>query len=209
MVPSSRFDFSTYLPSSKPHVSNLSSTTIIRRASINDISQISELLTLSFNNFNDFTYWIYPLFKLGVCQDLRGRLQSPDNPETKPNSCCLVAVSISKIGKEIQQSVVGTAELSFPSTSCWYSNKKYAYISNLAVNKNYRRQGIASKLLLQCELIAQQKSFAQIYLHVLTNNKIGQQLYLKNGYDIKQVETNLYSLFVTSKRRLLLAKTLK
>ena len=210
MVPSSWFDLTNHLscffPTSNQKVS---STTIVRPAGVHDISQIGELLTLSFNNFNDFTFWIYPLFKLGICQDLRGRLQNQDNQDSNPPSLCLVAVMMNKIGKEIHQNLVGTVELSFPSASPWYRHQKYAYISNLAVNKNFRRQGIASKLLTKCELIAKQKNFEQISLHVLASNKIGQELYFKNGYDIKQVETDLYSLFITSKRRLMLTKSLK
>jgi ribosomal protein S18 acetylase RimI-like enzyme len=209
MVPSSWFNFSDNLPSSGFTANNSLSTTIVRPASLNDLSQIGELLTLSFNNFNDFTFWIYPLFKLGVCQDLRGRIQTQENQAKNSDSLCLVAVFISKLGKEINQSVVGTVELSFLSTSRWFGKQKYAYISNLAVSKNYRRQGIASKLLHQCEIIAQQKNLPQISLHVLASNKIGQEVYFKNGYDLQQVETDLYSLFVTSKRRLLLTKSLK
>ena len=204
MVQSSWFDFPHNLSAYPP--ANLSSTTIVRPARLDDISQIGEILTLSFNEFNDFTSWVYPLFKLGVCQDLRGRLQNQDQDS---DNLCLVAVMISKMGREISQSVVGTVELSFRKRSYWYNHQKYAYIANLAVSKNFRRRGIASKLLIKCEQIARQRNFAQISLHVLAGNKIGQGLYLKNGYDIEQVETDLYSLFVTSKRRLLLTKSLK
>ncbi len=177
MVQSSWFDFSHGLPPHSP--TNLSSMTIVRSACLDDISQVGEILTLSFNNFNDFTCWIYPLLKLGICQDLKGRLQNQDT-----DSLCLVAVFMSKMGREIYQSVVGTVELSFCRRSRWYNHQKYAYITNLAVNKNYRRQGIASQLLKKCEQIAQQKEFEQISLHVLASNKIGQELYLKNGYAI-------------------------
>jgi ribosomal protein S18 acetylase RimI-like enzyme len=204
MVQSSWFDFSHNLPAYSSI--NLSSTTIVRPARIEDISQIGEILTLSFNEFNDFTWWIYPLLKLGVCQDLRGRLQNKDQDF---ESFCLVAVMINKMGREIYQKIVGTVELSFRNHSHWCNHQKYSYIANLAVSENCRRQGIASKLLSKCEQIAQQRNFEQISLHVLAGNKIGQELYLKNGYEIKQVETDLYSLFVTNKRRLLLTKSLK
>ena len=153
------------------------------------------------------TSWIYPLFKFGICQDLQGRLQN--QAENRHQGICFVAVIINKAGKELSQTVVGTIELSFQKRSHWYNHQQYAYISNLAVNKNCRRQGIASKLLTKCEQIAKQKNFAEISLHVLASNKIGQELYFKNGYEVKQVETDLYSLFVTSKRRLLLTKSLK
>ncbi len=210
MVQSSWFNFPHSSVYSSP---NLSSTTIVRPARLDDVSQIAEILTLSFNNFNDLTLWTYPLFKLGISQDLRSRLQNNSFQEqaraesNEADRCCLVAVMMTKIAGKICQNVVGTVELSFRSRSHWYNHQKYAYIANLAVCKNYRRQGVAHKLLVQCEQIAKQKDFKQISLHVLASNKPAQELYQKNGYDIKQVETDLYSLFVTSKRRLLLTKS--
>ena len=202
MLQSSWFNFSHHT-NSYPYT-NLSSTKIVRLARIEDVVQMGEILTLSFNDFNDFTFWLYPLLKLGICQDLRGRLQNPPL-----DNFCLVAVMINKMGKEIYQSVVGTVELSFRTRSHYHNHQKYAYIANLAVDQNYRRQGIASLLLNKCEQITKQKNIDSISLHVLASNQMGKELYLKNGYHIEQVETNLYSLFVVNKRRLLFTKSVK
>jgi ribosomal protein S18 acetylase RimI-like enzyme len=78
----------------------------------------------------------------------------------------------------------------------------------LAVSKNYRRQGIGSQLLSKCEKIAKDQGFNELCLHVLASNQSGQQLYSQNNYTLRQIETDLYSLFVPSKRRLLLAKSI-
>ncbi len=198
---SSLFDSSNFLPSSSPV--KLSSKISIRPAIIDDINQLGEVLTLSFNNFNDLTLWIYPFVKLGVCEDLRSRLKKDD-----PDHFCLVAVNNIVFNSETKTQILGTVELSFRKNYNWQGIKKYAYIANLAVNKSYRRQGIGSQLLTKCEEIAQNHGFNEIYLHVLANNKSGQELYLYQGYSVRQVETDLYSLFVPSKRRLLLMKTI-
>ena len=207
MTQSSWFDFT---PNFSSGISpNLSSTTIVRHAQLDDVSSISELLTLSFTDFNGFTFWTYPLYKLGISTELRSRFKEQLAKEKSDrDSYCLVAVQISNVDKQISQEIVGTVELSVRTRSSWHNHSQYAYIANLAVNENNRRQGIASKLLAKCEQIAQERNLSEISLHVLASNEIGQKLYEKNGYDVKQIETDLYSLFVTSKRRVMMGKEL-
>lgn len=179
------------------------SSTIFRRANLDDVEEIAEVLTLSFNNFNDLTFWIYPLMKIGVCQDLRQRLQS-DNQE----HICLIAVNLVQRGLKIKEEVLGTVELSFRERFSWHKREKYAYVANLAVRKNYRRLGIARELLCRCEQIAQEKNYQHLYLHVLASNHTAQHLYMNHGYTVQEVETDLFSLFVPSQRRLLMTKSL-
>lgn len=176
---------------------------IFRRANLDDVEGIAEVLTLSFNKFNELTFWIYPLMKIGVCQDLRKRLQNDEQ-----ESICVIAVNVINQGNKVKEEVLGTVELSFRERYHWQKKEKYAYIANLAVRKNYRRQGIASELLFRCEQIAQEKNYGHLYLHVLASNQNAQQLYVNNGYTIKEVETDLFSLFLPSQRRLLLSKSL-
>lgn len=181
----------------------LSTKVQIRLATLDDISQIGGVLTLSFHKFNDFIWWIYPLIKLGVCQDLRNRLRA-----NNPHYACIVAVIPENSLTGTKEQIIGTVELSVRCRYHWQGRKQYLYLANLAVGQDYRRQGIGSQLLKYCEQIAANWSFAQLYLHVLASNNQAQQLYLQNGYKIQQVETDLYSLFVTSQRRLLLTKSI-
>jgi ribosomal protein S18 acetylase RimI-like enzyme len=200
-VQSSFFGFHNFFP---PTSSNQKSSGIlVRLAKLNEVNQIGDVLTQSFNNFNDLTLWIYPFIKLSVCEDLRNRLKKAD-----PDHYCIVAVNTFLSEKESNNEITGTVELSFRTEYSWKGKKKYAYISNLAVSKNYRRQGIGSQLLTKCEKIAKDNGFNEVYLHVLASNDSGKQLYLQNGYTIRQVETDLYSLFVPSKRRLFLGKSI-
>lgn len=185
------------LPDSTP------SHTIIRRAKVDDASAIADVITLSFNEFNELTFWMYPLIKIGVAQDLRQRLQSLEEEHI-----AIVAVNISRRGKEIYQEIVGTVEVSLRQGYHRGKKEPYIYIANLAVKETNRRQGIASKLLYQCEEIARQKNCDRLRLHVLLGNEVGQKLYLNNGYRVLRIETDLLSLFMAKKRRLLLDKSL-
>ncbi|BAQ62728.1 GCN5-related N-acetyltransferase [Geminocystis sp. NIES-3708] len=198
---SSFFGSQNFFASTPAH--QKSSDTLVRSADLSDVNEIGDVLTLSFNNFNDLTLWIYPFIKLSVCEDLRNRLKKTD-----ASHFCLVAVNKITPEKQNCKKIKGTVELSFRTEYGWKGKKTYPYIANLAVSKNYRRQGIGSKLLSKCETIAKEHGFKELYLHVLASNQSGKQLYLRNGYTIRQVETDLYSLFVPSKRRLLLAKSI-
>lgn len=183
------------LPLSSPSLAHIS----CRRAVLDDVNEIAEVLTLCFNQFNEFTFWIYPLMKMGVAQDLRQRLQ-----EEESDYFCLVAVN----KQEGHEEIVGTVELSFRRSFPWLKPNRYAYVANLAVKRKYRRRGIATLLLSKCEEIARINNYKHIYLHVLASNQEAQKLYLGNGYTIHRIETDLLSLFIPSKRRLLLTKPL-
>ncbi|MGY6529051.1 MAG: GNAT family N-acetyltransferase [Cyanobacterium sp.] len=173
---------------------------LIRLATSEDIRQIAEVLTYGFHNFSPWMGWLYPLMKMGIAEDLRDRIYSNNS-----DYCCLIAVIPATTTEK--EKIVGTLEISLRKISGWSNKQKSPYISNLAVKKEFRRQGIATQLLEKCEEIAHNWGHKNLSLHVLAENKTGQTVYLQNGYTIKQEETNLYSLFIKSKRRLLLEKT--
>lgn len=183
------------------HGASSSHCLTIRRATSEDINKVSELLTHSFHSFNTPMRWLYPLIKLGIAEDLRDRIYS-DNL----HYCCLIAIIPASSNQPEQ--IVGTIEISLRKPYGWGNQKKHPYISNLAVKKEFRRQGIASQLLQKCEEIAHHWGFENLLLHVLAENHGGRKVYINNGYIIQQEETDLYSLFIKSKRRLLLKKSL-
>lgn len=61
-------------------------------------------------------------------------------------------------------------------------SRKKLYVADLAIREDYRRFGVASKLLRRIEEYAELAGYHEIYLHVDLDNKVGQKLYLKNGY---------------------------
>jgi ribosomal protein S18 acetylase RimI-like enzyme len=192
---------STSYPVSK--TTTTTSTLIIRHANLKDIQQMSDILTRSFHPPIGLMYWFYPLLKLGVCEDIRTRLRS-----SSPHYNCLVATKSGNQLSTAKQEIVGTVEISLRKAYHWYHCKQYIYIANLAVNPNYRRQGIATKLLRKCEQIAYSWGFESIYLHVLDNNNQARKLYFNNHYKIKQIESNLLNWFGNKPQRLLLEKKL-
>ena len=178
----------------------------IRTAQAQDLSQLAEILTESFHPATGIRRWVYPIFRLGIYEDLRNRLRS--NSE---HYLCLVAVSqvSTVIGSE--EEIVGTVEISLRSSPSWQSPvSKYPYISNLAVSQSCRRQGIAQKLLLACDHTAREWGFQELYLHVLENNHQARQLYLKTGYELRQIEPNYGTwLLLGRPKRLFLQKHLR
>jgi ribosomal protein S18 acetylase RimI-like enzyme len=174
---------------------------VIRHAYFKDIYELAEVLTQSFYSYGGLLCWLYPLFKLGVCEDLKNRLNS-----RSADSSCLVALKNADDG---DGEIVGTAEVGLRSSSFLSTSEfKYPYISNLAVKTSCRRQGIARQLLEKCEQIALLWGFSEICLHVLENNHRAKQLYFTNGYKIKQIESSLSDYLTQRPRRLLLNKQL-
>lgn len=176
---------------------------IIRNAQMDDVNELGDVITQSFHKPVGMTFWLYPLLKLGVCEDLRTRFRA-----ATPDYICLVAVKPMNNLTGEKAKIVGTVELSVRTTYYWYLRKKYPYIANLAVSDYYRRKGVATKLLLKCEQICYSWGFEDIYLHVLEDNNQAQNLYLRNGYKVDHIDSNLSSWLTRSPRRLFLHKPL-
>jgi len=183
---------------------NISSNSklIICPAELADTRAISSVLAKSFYDFPEFATWVYPFLQFTICEDLRYRLRS-----SSPLYCCLVA----RLPVQNQDSTIiaGTVEITLRSTSFWSNSLQYPYISNLAVNKNYRRLGIGSQLLAKCEQIALDWGYQETRLHVLDSNDSAKQLYCYNGYQISKVESSWGKFCLDYSPRLLLKKQIQ
>jgi ribosomal protein S18 acetylase RimI-like enzyme len=84
----------------------------------------------------------------------------------------------------------------------------YIYLSNLAVAGDWRRQGVATKLLQACERSARTRGFRRLYLHVMEDNGAARQLYHRAGYQFYQVDQPWWDQLLQKPRRLLLSKVL-
>jgi GNAT superfamily N-acetyltransferase len=155
-----------------------SSALIIRPACQPDIASLSDVLASSFHRKNGWLGWLYPLLQMGIYEDLRMRLRfSPKH------YACLVAT----IGED--EAVVGTVEVGIRNASMWSSQAASClYISNLAVQSDYRRHGIAQRLLAACDQLALEWGYPDLYLHVLENNHTARRLYHRAGYKLCRVE---------------------
>ncbi|NMG09170.1 GNAT family N-acetyltransferase [Brasilonema sp. UFV-L1] len=173
----------------------------IRPATSGDLSSVAQIIAESFHHQNGLFGWLFPLLRLGIYEDLRHRLTSP-----VPHHICLVAVDMSA---DTTSNIVGTVELGMRFSDSWMQiGKSFPYLSNLAVNPQYRRQGAASGLLKACEKVSLSWGFQDLYLHVLENNNQARQLYFKLGYQEHRVESHLNIFFLKRSRQILLRKRL-
>jgi ribosomal protein S18 acetylase RimI-like enzyme len=172
----------------------------IRKVQAADLSEVSLLITESFHPEGDWLSWLSPLLRLGIHQDLYGRLTSGC-----PHYSCLVGVA----SAAHQSEILGTVEVAVRSVSSWGScPQRSPYISNLAVRPDCRRQGVGKQLLLACERVITVWGFRDLYLHVLESNQPARELYGKAGYRIQQADSFWSSTLLGQPRRLLLHKPL-
>ncbi|MBU7584610.1 MAG: GNAT family N-acetyltransferase [Nostoc sp. TH1S01] len=174
----------------------------IRAATPTDLTAISRIIAESFHSQTGFWGWAFPLLRLGIYEDFRNRLSSP-----LPHHICLVAVDTTISGSN---NLVGTVELGLRFYDSWKQHgRSFLYLSNLAVDQKYRRNGVASKLLLNCEKICHEWGFKDLYLHVLEDNHQARQLYFKLGYRMHQVESNWNLFLLPRSRQIFLHKHLQ
>ncbi|MBD2195630.1 MULTISPECIES: GNAT family N-acetyltransferase [Calothrix] len=173
----------------------------IRAATPADLYGVAQIITESFHSQQGIWGWAFPLLRLGIYEDLKHRLASP-----APHHICLVAADTTK---DTVNNLVGTVELGVRFSHSWaHTGRSFPYLSNLAVRPQYRRHGLASGLLKNCEKVSQEWGFQDLYLHVLENNHQARQLYCKLGYRVHKVESNWNLFWPKSVNQILLHKHL-
>ncbi|MBD2173279.1 GNAT family N-acetyltransferase [Nostoc sp. PCC 7120 = FACHB-418] len=171
----------------------------IRAATPADLTSIAQIIAESFHSQNGFWGWAFPLLRLGIYEDFKHRLLSPT-----PHHLCLVAVETTNNGVD---RLVGTVEVGVRFSDYWtQTGKSFPYLSNLAVHPQYRRHGVASKLLVKCEQVSQEWGFQNLYLHVLENNYQARQLYFKLGYQVHKIDSHWNSFLFRRSQHILLHK---
>ena len=198
--------------SSSPHNEGLIQTGepafFIRTVRQQDLISIAEVLTSSFHSPEGTWGWLYPILRVGIYEDLRNRLNTRKN-----HYACLVAVlrdtrSLANVAG-LGDQPIGTVEISLRQPPLHlFRHNGYLYLSNLAVQADYRRQGVAQQLLQMAERIAIDWGFRELYLHVLENNHQAKRLYWKAGYRLKSVEHSPIAIILGRPRQLLLVKQL-
>ncbi len=181
----------------------------IRAALPGDLNSLAEILADSFHSHQGILGWAYPLLRLGIYEDLLNRLRS-----TLLHHICLVAVEdAANTATEgcyySASNIAGTVEMALRSKEAFArTTGRYLYLSNLAVRPTYRRRGVANQLLLNCERVALEWGFQDLYLHVLENNYQARQLYFKLGYRLHKVESSWATWLLGRPRQLFLHKHL-
>lgn len=179
---------------------------IIRVAHFPELNSLAEILTDSFHTRVGLMGCFYPFLRMGIYEDLRHRLRTAGS-----HYICLVAIDPA-MGQSVEgapSSIVGTVEMTVRSSYSWQCKSFHPYLSNLAVRRSSRRQGVAQQLLAACEVKALEWGYADLYLHVLENNNQARRLYFKAGYRLQQVDTTWNSWLFGQPRRILLRKRLQ
>jgi ribosomal protein S18 acetylase RimI-like enzyme len=146
----------------------------IRHARPADVAAIATLLTDTFYN-TGWTSWLAPLLHWGLCQDLNEHLASP-----QPPYACLVAI---QTAPGPVSTLVGSVELSVRALMLsTLSGKTVPYLTNLAIHPSLQHQGIGRQLLHQCERIARDWQFEDLFLHVHSKNQDALKFYQRIGY---------------------------
>lgn len=176
---------------------------VVRSLQLEDIPSVAELLSEAFYTGNIWLGWAAPILKLGIYQDLKTRYSNP-----LPQHSCLVSTQASADGLPI---ITGTVEVSVRPLVSWGTfGQSVPYISNLAVAKSFRRQGVGRELLLACELIVQRWQQETLYLHVKGENQAARGLYFSVGYRQQRDEIPVWArLFGQPQTQLLLRKSVR
>lgn len=179
----------------------------IRAARLTDLSQLTDVLMRSFYDSSGWSRLLYPALRLGIQEDLKQRLNAH-----KPYYACLSVVQPRPdhtLSRPSGNTVVGTVELSYRQPWPWQPMKlQYLYLSNLAVQPESRRQGVAYRLIQACEQIALRWGIPDLYLHVMEDNFQALRLYHKAGFGLLQTEESLMTWLGLQPRRLLMYKSL-
>ena len=69
---------------------------------------------------------------------------------------------------------------------------RYMYLYDLKVVKKYRRQGVASALMEQAAGICRERGYRGLYTRAQDNNLPACRFYLKAGFHIGGLDTNVY-----------------
>lgn len=189
----------------------------VRAARLADLPELADLLAAGFHTQDGLLGWAYPLFRMGILEDLRTRFRS-----SSPHYVCLVAVQrtfdhehdgtqSAPLSRNVSTSnvLVGTVEMNLRYPHFWrVMGTRKLYISNLAVSTHHRRKRVAQKLLLTCERIALEQGFQDLYLHVLESNTAARHLYTKLGYSVKALEWSPSAWILSQSQQLFLHKSL-
>lgn len=82
--------------------------------------------------------------------------------------------------------------IAFLSIEVHHEDKEYIYLDDLSVTKQYRHNGIGTKLISNAEAYAKEINIRIICLHVEKSNVAAFRLYERLGYEIQEDQGNRY-----------------
>lgn len=176
---------------------------LIRKAEISDADVIASLILETGQSFLPLLFGPYVKFILGRLAKTPGTVYSLDNIHVlEIDEGKVVGIVVTFTGDTIRKRAFKTGFTLFQIMGfdlfrrlhlfrlIWRRNKirkdEY-YVSNVAVNKNYRGMGYGKKLMLFAEELAKENKFNKICLDVENTNITAIELYKRLGYVGKSV----------------------
>jgi len=174
---------SLYLNDSNDQEGDREATYYIRNARFKDLTAVANMLVQAF-------YKTTPLLK--NYHELRevDRLQN-NFPYNDVNHCMYVAIS-----KADSKKIVGFVDIDFRTNSLQSNAPPRPYLSDLAVDENWRRKGIARDLIISCERKTMEMKKDILYLRVESENDNALKMYSSLGYH--QQPSNIFGVYDTT-----------
>ncbi len=169
----------------------------LRAATTADLPVLTHLLTDVFHRHlgeQSLAYWF---LRITVQEDLRVKLRAASAAEQ-----CWVAIA----PDDPDARPVGYVELDRRRALPWQA--PVPYLSNLAIAPEWRRQGIATALLGQCEQVARGWGCDRLQLHVLATNVRARGLYDRLAFTQQRIDYGWDHWLLGASPRLLLEKRL-
>ncbi|AMW33168.1 Acetyltransferase, GNAT family [Fervidobacterium changbaicum] len=171
---------------------------VIRKAEISDADVIASLILETGRSFLPLLFGPYVKLILGRLVKTPGTVFSLDNTHVlEIDEGKVVGIIVMFEGNTVRKRALKTGFALFQLMGfelfrrlpmfryVWMRNKirpDEFYISNVAVDKNYRGRGYGRKLMLFAEEVAKQKKFKKISLDVENTNVQAIELYKRLGY---------------------------
>jgi GNAT superfamily N-acetyltransferase len=154
---------------------------VIRSATAWESEPLASLLLCCFHGRGSFNDLLAHWLKGNLTRELTTRFNRPAT-----DYLCLIAYLDGKL--------VATVEMVLKPMPGRYQQGRrldrgyYVYVSNLAVHPQYRRLGIAQRLLTRVEEVAISWRQPSVRLHVLSHNRGALKLYQSHGYRLEREE---------------------
>ncbi|MFA5025207.1 MAG: GNAT family N-acetyltransferase [Candidatus Shapirobacteria bacterium] len=143
----------------------------IRKGTINDIPKIRDFLLDSWiNHSNNESQFINP--KTFENTNLKNYLKNCFNHSYK--SYLFIA--------EDKEEIIGLIKLNVEMIESFYYQNRILYIDDIYVSKNYRKQGVAKKLIESAEKIAKKRSLKWLKAKIYQFNEAAQNTFTSSGF---------------------------
>ncbi|CAM6100350.1 unnamed protein product [Calypogeia fissa] len=183
----------------------------VRDAALGDLEELIKVADIQTGAFHEksavFDDLFYKIFRAEIVSSLqyKSRHSDPDK-----YSCLLAEGDPSQHNSPKEPTIVGAVDITAfadKSIVCHLPGaEEYLYVSGMAVDSSYRRQGVATVLLDACLARAVQWGFEYLVLHAHEDDLRARNLYSKAGYNTVSADPAWMTTFFGRRRRVVMAR---